>query len=204
MRPMQGGGVAVRLEGTGELRGVRVIYRSQRENLFWFHVDSAVPGVPQRAPAAAAGAAQRARQQQFGATKRPPAAATTDAGAAKRLRTAAAAGVTPAPAAPGTPAPPAWMQRPHFDPLAFQQRVASEMQQMLMPTPAAGAAGAGAGQQAARPGGAPQQPAVGELGVQLATEVAGAGKPGRAVPLEQKAEEWSRHHAATLGDSRTH
>ncbi|GAB4819561.1 hypothetical protein N2152v2_006607 [Parachlorella kessleri] len=252
-----GGGVAIRTQGTGSLRSVRVIYESSA-TLFWFDVDSSIPGtpqqqqqppLPQQSHPPAGGAAEEAGRRAGGSSWSATASrkrglhggsgsageaqgllpqgigsAGANVGAVKRPRHAAPAGdlqssrgAAPASTrssgdvamagahsmAPSTPvqALPAWMQRPPFDPLAFQQRVHSQMvgRQQLQeghsgrqPQPQPYHGREQCGEQLQRQGGA---------------DVVCCGGPG--VPgveserlaeelLDKKAEQWSRHHAAAL------
>jgi hypothetical protein len=98
---LQGGGAAVRLAGTGQLREVRVILEGPAP-LYWFEVvESAVPGALESAP--------------------PPPTPTATA--------TATATVTPARSGRGpceAGLAPAWAAHASgFDPVAFQRRVAA-------------------------------------------------------------------------------
>jgi hypothetical protein len=184
--------MAIRMRGTGGLHSVRVIYEATT-TLFWFDVDSSIPGWPQQqpAPAAAAAAAPSAMAPAAAGSKRDAGtliaavgeaavlAAGSEAGeGVKRSRSDMLADVAGAGSGahcaagmvPATPGLPAWMQRPPFDPLAFQQRVHREMRQQ----------GEQQGQQA-------------EQGQQRKRQGLAA-----ELLLDKKAEQWSRHHAAVV------
>ena len=112
---------------------MRVIFEDSRQ-LFWFCVDSAVPGVAQQAARGAAAPAAKRKQASISREEGPAEGGVQKrwAGGEAALQQSEAGSGEPGGSGgvvmPATPAArPAWMAQPPFDPLTFQRRVQEEM-----------------------------------------------------------------------------